>query len=170
MLCSVVSWTLHPTDCSLPGSRPWKFSNHECWNGLPCPSPGDLLPTWIKPVHLLLLLHFHVFSLPLKYLGSPVTDIASLNIPYCHLLRFKGFCLFSVIFIFLTFPVLPQIKLNIFHYSIYLHHYSLNLCVLFVWASWIKILKFLIKIWWTFTIIYSNIIFSFILSLILLGF
>ena len=40
---SVVSNSLQPMDCSLPGfSLSMGFSRQEYWNGLPCPSPGDL--------------------------------------------------------------------------------------------------------------------------------
>ena len=28
---------------------PWGFSRQECWSGLPCPPPGDLLNPGIKP-------------------------------------------------------------------------------------------------------------------------
>ena len=40
---SVVSNSLQPMDCSLPGfSLSMGFSRQEYWSGLPCPSPGDL--------------------------------------------------------------------------------------------------------------------------------
>ena len=29
------------------------FSRHECWSGLPCPLPGDLLDTVIEPTSLM---------------------------------------------------------------------------------------------------------------------
>ena len=38
---SVVSHSLQPTDCSLPGSS-MGFSRQEYWSGLPFPAPGDL--------------------------------------------------------------------------------------------------------------------------------
>ena len=30
-----------------------EFSRQECWSGLPCPSPGDILNSGIKPVSLM---------------------------------------------------------------------------------------------------------------------
>ena len=38
-----------PTDCSLPGSSVHGFSRQEYWSGLPCPPPGNLPDSRIKP-------------------------------------------------------------------------------------------------------------------------
>ena len=40
-------------DCSPPGSLSVAFSRQEYWSGLPCPPPGDLLETGIKPTSLM---------------------------------------------------------------------------------------------------------------------
>ena len=40
---SVMSDSLQPHDCSLPGSLSMGFSRQQYWSGLPCPSPGYLL-------------------------------------------------------------------------------------------------------------------------------
>ena len=47
---SVVSDSLDPMDCSLPGSSVMGFSRQEYWRGLPFPSPGDLPDPGIEPV------------------------------------------------------------------------------------------------------------------------
>ena len=44
---SVMSDSLHPHGAKAPLSM--GFSRQECWNGLPFPSPGDLLDPGIKP-------------------------------------------------------------------------------------------------------------------------
>ena len=38
-----------PMDCSLPGSSVMGFPQHEYWNELPFPSPGDLPDPVIEP-------------------------------------------------------------------------------------------------------------------------
>ena len=46
------------------------FPRQEYWNGLPFPTPGDLLDPGIEPVFLCVL-QWQVDSLPLCHLGSP---------------------------------------------------------------------------------------------------
>ena len=47
---SVMSNSLRPMDCSLPGSSVHGgFSRQEYWSGFPCPSSGDLPNPGIKP-------------------------------------------------------------------------------------------------------------------------
>ena len=40
----------NPMDCSLPAPLSMGFSRQEYWSGLPCPPPGDLPDSEIKPV------------------------------------------------------------------------------------------------------------------------
>ena len=40
-LCSVMSNSCDPTDCSLPGPLSMRFSRQEFWSGLPFPAPGE---------------------------------------------------------------------------------------------------------------------------------
>ena len=49
-----------PVDCSWPGSSVQGILRQEYWNGLPLPSPGDLLNPGIEPG----LMHWQVDSLP----------------------------------------------------------------------------------------------------------
>ena len=66
-----------PVDCRLPGSsghlqaRIWQFSRHEYCNGLPFPSPGDLLNPGIK----LGLLHCRQILYHLSHRRSPFINI-----------------------------------------------------------------------------------------------
>ena len=55
------------TDWSYQAPLSMGFSRKEYWNGLPCPSPGDLLNLGIKPTSPAL----QVDSLPLSHQGSP---------------------------------------------------------------------------------------------------
>ena len=50
------------------------FSRQECWSGLPCPPPRNLLDSGIEP-HLLHLLHCR-WTLPLSHWGNPVCVIS----------------------------------------------------------------------------------------------
>ena len=51
------------------------FLRQEYWSGLPFPSPGVSPHTPVTPQRLnLYLLHWQADSLPLSYLGSPVSD------------------------------------------------------------------------------------------------
>ena len=50
---SVISWTV-----ARQAPLPMGFSRQECWNGLPFPSPRDLLSPGIKPTELLSFLGF----------------------------------------------------------------------------------------------------------------
>ena len=45
-------------ECSPPGSSVLGFSGQEDWNGLPFPSPGDLLNPGMEPVSCLVGGHF----------------------------------------------------------------------------------------------------------------
>ena len=46
-------WTLcNPMDCSHQAPLFMGFSRQEYWNGLPCPPPGDLPDSGIKPMSL----------------------------------------------------------------------------------------------------------------------
>ena len=58
-------------DCSLPGFYVHRFSRQENWSGLPCPPPGNLPNTEIKPRSLTL----QADSLPLSRLGSPISAL-----------------------------------------------------------------------------------------------
>ena len=49
-----------------------EFSRQEYWSGLPFPTPGDLLNSGIKPLHLL---HWQADSLPLSHLGSNIQGL-----------------------------------------------------------------------------------------------
>ena len=40
-------------DCSLPGFSVHGILQQEYWSGLPCPSPGNLSDTGVKPVSLM---------------------------------------------------------------------------------------------------------------------
>ena len=42
-----------PMDCSQRGSSVHRMRRQECWSGLPCPPPGDLSDTGIKPASLM---------------------------------------------------------------------------------------------------------------------
>ena len=42
----------YPMDCSQPGSSVLGILQQEHWSGLPCPPPGDLPNSGIKPVSL----------------------------------------------------------------------------------------------------------------------
>ena len=59
------------------------FSRQEYWSGLPCPPPGDLPHSGIKPTSLCLL-HWQAGSLP-SPLGSPCPTPAWLQKPGCSL-------------------------------------------------------------------------------------
>ena len=64
---SIVSKSLHPMDCSPPGSfvHGTFFPRQEYWSGLPLPSPGDLPDPGIEPMSPA----WQVDSLPLSHLG-----------------------------------------------------------------------------------------------------
>ena len=52
MLCLVAQLcptSCNPMDCSPPSPSLWGFSRQEYWSGLPCPPPGDLPNSGIKP-------------------------------------------------------------------------------------------------------------------------
>ena len=49
--CVQLSATPWAIDCQAPLSR--GFPRHECWSGLPCPPPGDLHVSGIKPMSLI---------------------------------------------------------------------------------------------------------------------
>ena len=49
---------------------PMGFSRQENWNGLPCPSPGDLPDPGMEPVSLTSNLHWQAGSLPLAPPGK----------------------------------------------------------------------------------------------------
>ena len=49
---------------------PMGFSRQENWNGLPCPSPGDLPDTGMESVSLTSNLHWQAGSLPLAPPGK----------------------------------------------------------------------------------------------------
>ena len=49
--CVQLSATLWAIDCQAPLSR--GFPRHEYWSGLPCPPPGDLHISGIKPMSLI---------------------------------------------------------------------------------------------------------------------
>ena len=63
-MCSVVSDSMYPKDCSPPGSFEVEFSRQEYWSGLPSPPPGILPNQGLNPP-LLCLLHRQAGSLPL---------------------------------------------------------------------------------------------------------
>ena len=48
-VCSAVSNSWDPIDCSPLGSSVLKFSRQDYWNGLPFPNPGDLPDPEIEP-------------------------------------------------------------------------------------------------------------------------
>ena len=58
--------------CQAPLSM--KFSRQEHWSGLPFPSSGDFPEPGIN-LRLLRLLHWQTDSLPLNYLGSPISTL-----------------------------------------------------------------------------------------------
>ena len=72
---SAISWILvHQTPLSM------EFPRQEYWNGLPCPSPGDLPYPWIEPGRFTPdlnpgLLHCRQILYHLSYLGSPVENL-----------------------------------------------------------------------------------------------
>ena len=43
----------NPMHCSPPGFSALGFSRQKCWNGLPCPPPGNLPDPGIKPMSLM---------------------------------------------------------------------------------------------------------------------
>ena len=49
-VCSVGPTLCGPMDCARQAPQPMEFSRQECWNGLPCPSPGDLSHLGTEPV------------------------------------------------------------------------------------------------------------------------
>ena len=49
LLCSVMSNSVTPWTVAHPAPLSMEFSRQEYWNGLPFPSPGDLLDPGIKP-------------------------------------------------------------------------------------------------------------------------
>ena len=60
-----------------------RFSRQEYWNVLPCPPPGDLLHSGIKPVSLCLL-HWQAGSLPLAPPGKPLVRVLVWNKLLCY--------------------------------------------------------------------------------------
>ena len=85
---SVVSDSLNPMDCSLPGSLVHGIFQARIldWSGLPFPSPGDLPHPGIE----LRLLHWQTVSLPLYHLGSPQQRIIWLKMSIVPKLRNRG--------------------------------------------------------------------------------
>ena len=66
-LCSTLC---DPMDCSCQAPLSMGFPRQEYWNGLPFPSPGDLLDPGIElRPHLL---HLQADSIPLSHLRSPI--------------------------------------------------------------------------------------------------
>ena len=55
MLCSVVSDSLPPMDCSPPDSSVLDSPGNNTWSRLPFPSPGDLPDPGIEPESLVSL-------------------------------------------------------------------------------------------------------------------
>ena len=55
MLCSVMSDSLPPMDCSPPGSSVLGSPGKSTWSGLPFPPPGDLPDPGIEPESLVSL-------------------------------------------------------------------------------------------------------------------
>ena len=64
--CSVMSDSLRPIECSLPGSSVMGFPRQEYWSELPFPSPRDLANPGIKPVWLALADRFFITVAPGK--------------------------------------------------------------------------------------------------------
>ena len=65
-VCSVMSDSLRPIECSLPGSSVMGFPRQEYWSELPFPSPRDLANPGIKPVWLALADRFFITVAPGK--------------------------------------------------------------------------------------------------------
>ena len=61
--------TLWNVDCQAPLSM--GFFRQEHWSGLPCSPPGIFPTQWLN-LHLLRLLHWQVWSLPLAPPGKPL--------------------------------------------------------------------------------------------------
>ena len=51
-MCLVMSYSLGPIDCSMPGSSVHGIFQQEYWSGLLFPTPGDLPDPGIKPESL----------------------------------------------------------------------------------------------------------------------
>ena len=64
--CSAMSDSCFPMDCSLPGSSVHRILQGEYWNGLPFPSPGNLLDQGLNTR----LLHCRQILYHLSYLGG----------------------------------------------------------------------------------------------------
>ena len=76
-----------PTHCSLwtvacQAPLSMGFYRQECWSGLPCPPPGNLLNQGLNR-HLLCLPHWQMGSLPLVPFGKPIYGV-SLGFTYTH--------------------------------------------------------------------------------------
>ena len=52
-MCLVMSYSLGPVDCSMPGSSVHGIFQQEYWSGLPFPTPGDLPDPRIEPESLM---------------------------------------------------------------------------------------------------------------------
>ena len=65
---SVVSDSLWPYDCSLPGSSVHVILQASIWSGFPCPPPGNLPNPGIQQMSPAL----QADSLPLSHRGSPI--------------------------------------------------------------------------------------------------
>ena len=66
-----------PTRHDTMDHRPWGFSIQECWSGLPCPPPGDLPNSEIKPRSPALQMN----SLISESSGKPMnTSVGSLSL------------------------------------------------------------------------------------------
>ena len=69
-----------PRTISCQASLSMGFSRQECWNELPCSSPGDLPDLGLNP-HLLCLLHWQAGSLPLAPPGTEKYTYIQNNLP-----------------------------------------------------------------------------------------
>ena len=64
----------HPRTVALQAPLSMEFSRQECWRGLPCPSPGDLPDSGIKPSFL---------TFPTQAAGSlPLVPLGNLKVFY----------------------------------------------------------------------------------------
>ena len=68
-MCSVVSHSVTPWTIAHQAPRFLGFPRHECWSGLPSPSPGDLPNPGIKPASVASPV-WQAGSLPLSHVGS----------------------------------------------------------------------------------------------------
>ena len=78
---------LNPWTVAIQAPLSIGFPRQENWNGLPCPSPRDVLDPG-NP-HLLKFLHWQADSSPLSHLGSPKYNEITLNKAKCTILSLK---------------------------------------------------------------------------------